>query len=54
VNLFTRLSTGTPYCKANEVSVAIVSISPEMVLPSLEMVMKISPGLPSAYMPTVM
>jgi hypothetical protein len=34
--------------------VAKLSIRPEMVEPSLAMVMKISPGLPSSYMPTVM
>ncbi len=35
-------------------AVAKPSISPEMVEPSLAMVMKISPGWPSSYRPTVM
>ena len=37
-----------------DIAVANASIRPEMVDPSLAMVMKISPGAPSSYMPTVM
>ena len=37
-----------------EMAVAKESMSPEMVEPSLDMVMKISPGWPSSYMPAVM
>src|SRR5262249_16247530 len=47
-------STGTPYCSDSDVRVPIVSISPPIVLPSLAMVMKSSPGLPSSKSPTVM
>ena len=53
-NLSTRASSGTPYCSAIEIEVAKASIRPEIVEPSLAIVMKISPGLPSSYMPTVM
>jgi hypothetical protein len=35
-------------------AVAKAPIKPEMVDPSLAIVMKISPGAPSSYMPTVM
>ncbi len=53
-NFFTKLSSGTPYCSAIEVSVPTVSIKPPMVLPSFDIVMKSSPGWPSSYKPTVM
>ena len=36
--------SGTPYCSEMDVIVAIVSISPETVLPSFAMRRKISPG----------
>jgi len=39
---------GTPYCSAIEIAVAKESIKPEMVEPSLDMVIKISPGWPSS------
>ncbi len=48
LNLLTSASSGTPYCSASDVSVAIVSIRPEIVLPSLAILMKISPGVPSS------
>ena len=54
VNLSTRSCSGTPCCSESEVMVAKLSIRPEMVEPSLAMVMKISPGVPSSYLPTVM
>ena len=37
-----------------EMEVAKLSIRPETTEPSLAMVMKSSPGVPSSYMPTVM
>src|SRR5918996_8458 len=46
VNLSTRSCSGTPCCSASEVMVAKLSIRPEIVEPSLAMVMKISPELP--------
>jgi len=39
---------------ANEIEVANASIKPEMVLPSLAITRKISPGEPSSNIPTVM
>ena len=54
LNLSTRNFSGTPYCRLKLMAVAKLSISPEMVEPSLAMAMKISPGLPSSYMPAVM
>ena len=39
---------------STETSVAMVSIRPPVVEPSLAMVMKTSPGEPSSYRPTVM
>jgi len=53
-NLSTRNCSGTPYCSANEIAVANESIKPEMVEPCFDIVTKISPGVPSSYMPTVM
>ena len=53
-NLSTRNFSGTPYCRLKLTAVAKASIRPEMVEPSLAMVMKISPGAPSSYIPTVM
>ena len=53
-NFSTRASRGTPYCKAMEIEVAKASIRPEMVEPSFAITRKISPGLPSSYIPTVM
>ena len=52
--LLTSFSNGTPYCRASEMAVAKASISPEMTEPSFAIVRKISPGVPSSYMPTVM
>ncbi len=46
--------SGTPYCSAIEMAVAKLSIRPDTTEPSLAMVMKSSPGVPSSYMPTVM
>src|SRR5207245_2601855 len=43
----------TPYCSASETAVAKQSIRPETVDPSFAVVMKISPGWPSSYSPTV-
>ena len=54
LNLSTSTLSGTPYCMAMEMAVAKESMRPEMVEPSLDMVMKISPGWPSSYMPAVM
>ncbi len=53
-NFSTSVSSGTPYCSDIEIEVAKASMRPEMVEPSLAMTRKISPGLPSSYMPTVM
>src|SRR3989338_1132362 len=50
----TRVFKGTPYCRPTEMEVAKESIRPEMTLPSLDILMKISPGTPSSYRPTVM
>src|SRR5881409_3534052 len=51
LNLETSTSSGTPYCSAIEVRTPIVSIRPEIVLPSLAILMKISPGVPSSWKP---
>ncbi len=45
-NLSTKSLRGTPYCRANEMAVAKLSMRPEMVEPSLAMRTKISPGWP--------
>jgi hypothetical protein len=52
-NLRTRASSGTPYCNAIEHVVAKLSMTPESVEPSFAITMKISPGVPSSYMPIV-
>src|SRR6516165_2854338 len=54
LNLSTRNLSGTPYCRLKLTEVAKLSINPEMVEPSFDMAMKISPGVPSSYIPTVM
>ena len=54
LNLSTRTLNGTPYCSDMEIAVANESIRPEIVEPSFDMVIKISPGWPSSYMPAVM
>ncbi len=54
LNLSTNPLSGTPYCSAMEIAVAKESIRPEIVEPSFDMVMKISPGWPSSYMPAMM
>jgi hypothetical protein len=54
LNLSIRALRGTPYWRANEIEVANASIKPEIVLPSLAITRKISPGEPSSYIPTVM
>ncbi len=48
LNLSTSALSGTPYWSEIDVIVAIVSISPETVLPSLAIFRKISPGVPSS------
>src|SRR5215831_288664 len=53
-NFSTSASKGTPYWSAIEIEVAKAPIRPEMVEPSLAITRKISPGLPSSYMQTVM
>ncbi len=53
-NLSTRNFIGTPYCRLKLTAVANASIRPEIVEPSFAIVMKISPGAPSSYIPTVM
>ena len=53
-NFSTSASSGTPYCRAIEIEVAKASMRPEIVEPSLAITRKISPGLPSSYIPTVM
>ena len=53
-NFSTSVSSGTPYCSDIEIEVAKASMRPEIVDPSLAMTRKISPGLPSSYIPTVM
>ena len=52
LNFETSTSSGTPYWSAMEVSTPIVSIRPEIVLPSFAILMKISPGAPSSKKPT--
>ena len=47
-NLRTSDSTGTPYWSETLTSVAMVSISPPMVEPSLAILMNTSPGWPSS------
>ena len=47
VNLSHSSRSGTPCCSASEIAVAKLSIRPEIVEPSLAIVTKISPGLPS-------
>ena len=54
LNLSARTLSGTPYWSAIEMDVAKLSMRPETTDPSLAIVTKSSPGLPSAYMPTVM
>src|ERR1035441_8360383 len=53
-NLSTRNLIGTPYCRLKLTAVAKASIRPEIVEPSLAMVMKISPGAQSTYKPNGM
>src|SRR2546429_6640338 len=53
-SLSTNTFSGTPYCKPSEIVSASPSITPESVEPSLDILIKISPGRPSSYMPTVM
>src|SRR5262252_1688069 len=53
LNLSTRTFSGTPYCSAIEHVVAKLSMTPDSVEPSFAMTMKISPGVPSSYMPMV-
>src|SRR5881296_1196862 len=53
LNLSTNTLSGTPYCRAIEQVVAKLSITPDSVDPSFAMTMKISPGVPSSYMPIV-
>ena len=53
-NFSTSVSSGTPYWSDMEIDVAKASMRPEMVEPSFAMTRKISPGLPSSYIPTVM
>src|SRR5437773_7798161 len=53
-SLSTNTFSGTPYCKPSEMVSASPSITPESVDPSLDILMKISPGRLSSYMPTVM
>lgn len=52
-NLFTNTLSGTPYCKARLIAVANASIVPDNVEPSFATRIKISPGDPSSYKPTV-
>ena len=52
-SLSTNTFSGTPYCRPSEMVSASPSITPESVEPSLDILMKISPGRPSSYMPTV-
>ena len=47
VKASTYSSIGTPYCRLIETAVPKASIRPPMVLPSLAIVMKSSPGRPS-------
>src|SRR3989304_8683156 len=54
LNLSTMTFNGTPYCSAMEMPVAKESMSPEIVDPSLDIVMKTSPGVWSSNIPTVM
>ncbi len=47
-NLSTSALSGTPYCSDMETTVAKESIRPLTVEPSLAILRKISPGVPSA------
>ena len=48
LNFSTSASRGTPYWSVSEIAVAKASIRPEIVEPSLAIVRKISPGVPSS------
>ena len=51
----TKVSSGTPYWRPIEIAVANAFIMPLIVEPSLPMsVRKISPTVPSSYLPAVM
>jgi hypothetical protein len=54
VSLSTSALSGTPYCRPIEIDSASPSIKPESVDPSFAILMKISPGIPSLYIPTMM
>ena len=54
-NFWTKVSSGTPYWRPIEIAVAKAFIMPLIVEPSFPMsVRKISPTVPSSYMPAVM
>jgi len=53
LNFSTKTRKGTPYWRAKLMAVAKTSIRPLIVLPSLAMVQKSSPGVPSSKRPTV-
>jgi hypothetical protein len=53
VSLSTSVLSGTPYCRPMEIEIARPSMKPESVEPSLDILMKISPAMPSSYTPTV-
>ena len=52
-SFWTSTSKGTPYWRFILSDKANVSITPESVLPSFAIFMKISPGFPSSYKPVV-
>ena len=53
VNFSTKVRSGTPYCRPRLTEMAKASMMPARVEPCLDTCMKISPGRPSSYSPTV-
>ena len=53
VNASTKARSGTPYCRPWLIEMAKASMMPASVEPCFETRMKISPGRPSSYSPTV-
>ena len=53
-NFSQKSFSGTPCCSEIETASAKLSIRPDTVEPSFAILMKISPGSPSGYRPTMM
>ena len=53
VNVSTKARSGTPYCRPWLTEMAKASMMPARVEPCFDTRMKISPGRPSSYSPTV-